>query len=224
MPIVAVGSEGEVEPAAVSAGSPSPAIPAASTSQLLRRASVEEVLDEGDQPPSLLRTTYTTLATSQSTSLPNADETRDHASSPSSHGAHEEPLCSEAPSLASLIPRDLDSTQSISQALGVRWNDTSLEERVIGQHPHLFLHSLALAMFNIFHEPLHNSVQCYHALFDPITDYDPLIHFSAVDGKLPHRSMEESIALRDVLICWTAPHMELQWENLPQGIRDVVSA
>ncbi|KAJ7256981.1 hypothetical protein C8J57DRAFT_961908, partial [Mycena rebaudengoi] len=52
---------------------------------------------------------------------------------------------------------------------------------------------------------------------------DPLIRFGAVDGKLPHRSMEESIALRDVLIRWTAPHMELQWENLPQGIRDVAA-
>ncbi|KAJ7256418.1 hypothetical protein C8J57DRAFT_1026732, partial [Mycena rebaudengoi] len=52
---------------------------------------------------------------------------------------------------------------------------------------------------------------------------DPLIRFGAVDSKLPDRSMEESIALRDVLIRWTAPHMELHWENLKQGIQDVVA-
>ncbi|KAJ7458100.1 hypothetical protein FB451DRAFT_1046838, partial [Mycena latifolia] len=81
------------------------------------------------------------------------------------------------------------------------------------------------AVFELYNEPLHSSVERYHELYDPesVLQYDPLVRFGALDGRLPNRSSEESIALRDVLIRYTSPHLELIWETLSDGIAGLLT-
>ncbi|KAJ7446731.1 hypothetical protein FB451DRAFT_1054836, partial [Mycena latifolia] len=81
------------------------------------------------------------------------------------------------------------------------------------------------AIFDLFEEPLHSSVERYHELYDPEStlQYDPLVRFGALDGRLPNRSHEESMALRDVLIRYSFPHLELLWETLSDGIVGLLS-
>ncbi|KAJ7640635.1 hypothetical protein B0H17DRAFT_871527, partial [Mycena rosella] len=47
---------------------------------------------------------------------------------------------------------------------------------------------------------------------------DPLIRFGVSDGLPPQRLLKESIALRDVLIRYTLPHLELVWDDLSSRI------
>ncbi|KAG6905545.1 hypothetical protein DXG01_002080 [Tephrocybe rancida] len=74
---------------------------------------------------------------------------------------------------------------------------------------------------NIPDEPLSASVARYHAPFDPLVDYDPLLAYGAIDGVLPGKTGEESIELRDAIIRWTHPHLGLVWASLPEAIEDM---
>ncbi|KAG6904377.1 hypothetical protein DXG01_010537, partial [Tephrocybe rancida] len=70
-------------------------------------------------------------------------------------------------------------------------------------------------------KPLSALVARYHAPFDPLIDYDPLIVYGAIDGVLPGKTSEESIELRDAIIQWTCPHLALLWASLPEAIEDM---
>jgi hypothetical protein len=65
---------------------------------------------------------------------------------------------------------------------------------------------------------LHTAVVHYHHQYYPLTNYDPLLNFRAVDGTLPRCSMEISMLIKDVLICWESPCLELKWDNLPEAV------
>ncbi|RDB19237.1 hypothetical protein Hypma_013492 [Hypsizygus marmoreus] len=67
-------------------------------------------------------------------------------------------------------------------------------------------------------EPLQQSLHRYHPAYSPWEDDDPLAVFGAVDGFLPGRSLEESTLVRNLLFRWTAPHNDLIWMNLREGI------
>jgi hypothetical protein len=58
----------------------------------------------------------------------------------------------------------------------------------------------------------------YHRQYDPLTDYDPLLNFGAVDGALPGCTPEVLKLIRDVLIHWESPHLELKWNSLTEAI------
>ncbi|KAG6913659.1 hypothetical protein DXG01_005284, partial [Tephrocybe rancida] len=78
-------------------------------------------------------------------------------------------------------------------------------------------HGITVIMFD---EPLHASVECYHQHYNPQRDDDPLLQYGAVDSRLPGKSAEETIALRDAVIRWMQPHMDLVWETLPLAVAD----
>ncbi|KAJ7454118.1 hypothetical protein FB451DRAFT_1408461 [Mycena latifolia] len=136
---------------------------------------------------------------------------------------------SPTPSLTSLFNAPLSAARSVSQrsSVSVRWDEsissTSSRSRVMKDYPPLF--KGPAAVFDLFEEPLHSSVERYHELYDPEStlQYDPLVRFGALDGRLPNRSHEESMALRDVLIRYSFPHLELLWETLSDGIAGLLS-
>ncbi|KAJ7898352.1 hypothetical protein B0H13DRAFT_2337526 [Mycena leptocephala] len=70
----------------------------------------------------------------------------------------------------------------------------------------------------IFDEEVGVSLLKYHPVYDPNCDRDPLTSYGAVDGLLPGKTAEETIAFRDVVMCWELPHINLYWETLEEGI------
>ncbi|KAF8210237.1 hypothetical protein K438DRAFT_1554060, partial [Mycena galopus ATCC 62051] len=48
---------------------------------------------------------------------------------------------------------------------------------------------------------------------------DPLLSYGAVDGLLPGKTAEETMVLRDLVMRWVQPHINLNWETLEEGIR-----
>ncbi|KAF8146253.1 hypothetical protein K438DRAFT_1535626, partial [Mycena galopus ATCC 62051] len=47
---------------------------------------------------------------------------------------------------------------------------------------------------------------------------DPLLSYGAVDGLLPGKTAEETMVLRDIVMRWVQPHINLNWETLDEGI------
>ena len=47
----------------------------------------------------------------------------------------------------------------------------------------------------------------YVGQFNPGADYDLLLEYGAVNGRLPGRSLEETTILRDILSKWTSLHV-----------------
>jgi hypothetical protein len=97
------------------------------------------------------------------------------------------------------------SNDSISQAL--------LQSRRSGR---IFL-AFGQAI-EVYDEGLSASVARDHATFDPLRDEDPLIAFGAIDGILPGRTAEQSIAFRDVIIRWSTAHRKWFWDSLPEAV------
>ncbi|KAG6904867.1 hypothetical protein DXG01_006629, partial [Tephrocybe rancida] len=60
----------------------------------------------------------------------------------------------------------------------------------------------------------------YHHCYDPQRDDDPLLPYGVVDGKLAGKTAEETILLRDAVIRWMQPHMDLVWETLPLAVAE----
>ncbi|KAF8143406.1 hypothetical protein K438DRAFT_1516035, partial [Mycena galopus ATCC 62051] len=48
---------------------------------------------------------------------------------------------------------------------------------------------------------------------------DPLLSYGAVDGLLPGKTTEETMVLRDIVMRWVQPHINLNWETLKEGIQ-----
>jgi hypothetical protein len=70
----------------------------------------------------------------------------------------------------------------------------------------------------VFDEEIGDSLLKYHPVYDPNCDHDPLTSYGAVDGLLPGKTTEETIAFRDIVMCWELPHINLYWETLDEGI------
>jgi hypothetical protein len=64
----------------------------------------------------------------------------------------------------------------------------------------------------IFDEEVEVSLLKYHPVYDPLTSY------GAVDGLLPGKTAEETIAFQAVVMRWELPHINLYWETLEEGI------
>ncbi|KAG6914376.1 hypothetical protein DXG01_000712 [Tephrocybe rancida] len=117
---------------------------------------------------------------------------------------------SHTPSLASLIPPSAARSEVPTES-----NEGSMSE-YLSMWKNI-PRGITVIMFD---EPLHASVECYHQRYDPQRDDDPLLQYGAVDGRLPGKSAEETIALQDAVIRWTQPHMDLVWETLPLAVAD----
>ena len=76
----------------------------------------------------------------------------------------------------------------------------------------------------LYDEPLHTSVQNYCFPFNPLIHLDPLFEYGAVNGKLPGRSQEETITVRDILLRWTSMHKETIWDDLPSELESLQRA
>jgi hypothetical protein len=63
-------------------------------------------------------------------------------------------------------------------------------------------------------------VMCYHHQYDLNSDYNPLIDYGALDGVLPGTTVKASMIIRDMVIHWEWPHLELEWERLPEAIAE----
>ena len=56
-------------------------------------------------------------------------------------------------------------------------------------------------------------MRCHHP-WNPNEDRDPLAEFGAEEGALPCISLSQTMPFRDMIIRWTAPHQNLEWESL----------
>ncbi|KAG6905154.1 hypothetical protein DXG01_004511 [Tephrocybe rancida] len=115
---------------------------------------------------------------------------------------------SRTPSLASLIPPSATLTKgSLESVEELMLESTSMWKGIS--------HVIKVIMFD---ELLHASVERYHHRYGPQQDDDPLLLYGVVDGKLAGKTAEETILLRDAVIQWTQPHMDLVWETLPLAV------
>jgi hypothetical protein len=78
--------------------------------------------------------------------------------------------------------------------------------------------------FNLFNKALVSSVACYHYIHSPNNVEDPLVQYSAEGGIISRRTKEESNLIRDILTCWTYPHIQMYWDQLSEYIPTVVAA
>ncbi|PPQ72970.1 hypothetical protein CVT26_014515 [Gymnopilus dilepis] len=60
--------------------------------------------------------------------------------------------------------------------------------------------------------------------FSPLIHRDPLFEYGALNGKLPGRSQEETIKVRDILLRWTSMHKETIWDDLPSESESLKNA
>jgi hypothetical protein len=114
--------------------------------------------------------------------------------------------------------REVEESMYIdNKASQSNWNHQ--EQRM--EHHQIF-HSIdILHRVKIYDEPLYASVTCYHHQYDPNSDYNLLIDYGAVDRVLPETTVEMSMTVRDVVIRWEWPHLELEWERLPEVVAEL---
>ncbi|KAJ7429067.1 hypothetical protein B0H11DRAFT_1770261, partial [Mycena galericulata] len=72
----------------------------------------------------------------------------------------------------------------------------------------------------LYNESLSESLNRYHPAYDPITNDDPLLEYGVVDGLLPGKTAEETMAFRDVIIHWSTVHCLYFWVTLPEAIKE----
>ncbi|KAG6912900.1 hypothetical protein DXG01_011221 [Tephrocybe rancida] len=119
----------------------------------------------------------------------------------------------------SMAPCESNTSLFINSALPNKGTGKEVERRTEGPD---ILGGLCLSEgMDIPDKPISMSVARYHALFDPLVDYDPLIVYGAIDGVLLGKTSEESIELRDAVIWWTHPHLGLLWASLLEAIEDM---
>jgi hypothetical protein len=101
-------------------------------------------------------------------------------------------------------------------------NEASLTHQEQRTEHHQIFHSIdILHRVKIYDEPLYASVTCYHCQYDSNSDYDLLIDYGAVDGVLLGSTLEMSMMVRDIVIHWEWPHLELEWERLPGAVAEL---
>ncbi|PPQ78134.1 hypothetical protein CVT26_007526 [Gymnopilus dilepis] len=86
--------------------------------------------------------------------------------------------------------------------------------------PSIFHGLIVMDNWRVPNETLRSSVEHFVGLYDPDTDYDPLVEYGVDKGVLPNRSLEETAILRDVLLRWTRPHAECLWADLSLHIEN----
>ncbi|KAG6905595.1 hypothetical protein DXG01_001778 [Tephrocybe rancida] len=122
---------------------------------------------------------------------------------------------SEAPSLSFLLDRDTPGPEGLQDS-----KSDAMEKPphvLYNSHPRLFEGCPEVQLNN---EPITCSVYRYHVPWDPATEYDPIIHYGAVDGIILGRSKEESDLVHDILICWSSPPKDCLWTDMNMALKD----
>ena len=60
---------------------------------------------------------------------------------------------------------------------------------------------------------LESLARCHHP-WSPDEDSDPLIGFGVEEGALPGLTLSQTMLFRDIVIRWTEPHQNLDWQSL----------
>ncbi|KAG6913039.1 hypothetical protein DXG01_010265, partial [Tephrocybe rancida] len=125
---------------------------------------------------------------------------------------------SEAPSLSFLLDRDTPGPEGPQDS---KSDATEKPPHVLyNSHPRLFEGCPEVRPNDVRDEPIACSVYRYHVPWDPATEYDPIVHYGAVDGIIPGRSKEESDLVRDILIRWSSPHKDCLWTDMNTALKD----
>ncbi|KAF8193233.1 hypothetical protein K438DRAFT_2132943, partial [Mycena galopus ATCC 62051] len=109
------------------------------------------------------------------------------------------------------------SASALLQGHGVL--DTESVSQFLGHKREHRIFISACADSDIRDEGLSASLQKFHPVYDPLRDDDPLLSYGAVDGLLPGKTAEETMVLRDIIMRWVQPHINLNWETLEEGIQ-----
>ncbi|EDQ99366.1 uncharacterized protein LACBIDRAFT_335110 [Laccaria bicolor S238N-H82] len=108
------------------------------------------------------------------------------------------------------VPSSISESAPVEAIRGIIDRSRKGKER----ETHLFAHAPHLKMAPAYEETLTQSIVCCHHTWDPAEDIDPLWEFGAEEGVLQGLTPTQTMPFRDILICWTAPHQNLEWENL----------
>ena len=79
---------------------------------------------------------------------------------------------------------------------------------------HLFSHVLHLKTAHAYEEMLSESLTRCHHPWSPDEDPDPLTGFGVEEGALPGLMLAQTMLFRDIVIRWTEPHQNLDWQSL----------
>ncbi|KAG6913443.1 hypothetical protein DXG01_006813 [Tephrocybe rancida] len=125
---------------------------------------------------------------------------------------------SEAPSLSFLLDRDTPGPEGLQDS---KSNATEKPPHILyNSHPRLFEGCPEVRPNDIRDEPIACSVYRYHVPWDPATEYDPIVHYGAVDGIILGQSKEESDLVCNILIRWSSPHKDCLWTDMNTALKD----
>ena len=79
---------------------------------------------------------------------------------------------------------------------------------------HLFTHVSHLKTAQAYEETLSESLTRCHHPWNPEEDPDPLVKFGAEEGLLQGLSQAQTMPFCNIVIRWTEPHQNLDWESL----------
>ncbi|KAJ7315612.1 hypothetical protein DFH08DRAFT_820533 [Mycena albidolilacea] len=147
----------------------------------------------------------TTEASATPSQTPSLASVMNPASSISGNQSARSDRTSDSSTSALLQGRGVLGTESVSQFL------SHLKDQRI------FVS--ACADSDILDEDLSVSLLKFHPVYDPLRDDDPLLSYGSVDGVLPGKMAEETMVLRDIIMHWAQPHINLNWETLEEGIQ-----
>ena len=123
---------------------------------------------------------------------------------------------SPSPTREETPPRDANTSAStiksttVEAVRGIMTKSKKGKEREL----HLFAHVPHLTTAQAYEEMLSESLTRCHHPWNPEEDLDPLVGFRAEDGLLPGLSQAQTMPFRDIIIRWTEPHQNLEWQSL----------
>jgi hypothetical protein len=129
----------------------------------------------------------------------------------------------DSPSSTSTEIRNLPASAELKTPIapGLLNNDSISQALLQNRRPGRIFFAFG-RVIEVYDEDLSASVARYHATFDPLRDEDPLLAFGAVDGVLPGRTAEQSIAFRDLVIRWATAHRRWFWDSLPEAVAQLM--
>ncbi|KAJ7077629.1 hypothetical protein B0H15DRAFT_805094, partial [Mycena belliarum] len=214
----------------------------------LTSASVEEVEDEGDQPPQQNATYVSAFSGNPLPGSPTQSRSAFKAANvagagPTSIGAASVPTRSaftaadaEVPGVPSSVEpfstteeSELSSLSTLDAGPSPNYENESITAALRGaaseEPEYECFFSRRGNVIDLYCEPLYASVERFHAPYDHTSesDDDPLLYYGAVDGELPDVISAATDCLRDAVIRYHQPHRNFLWERLSTFIAKIAS-
>ena len=123
---------------------------------------------------------------------------------------------SPSPTREETPPRDSNTSAStiksaaVEAVRGIITKSKKGKEREL----HLFAHVPHLKTAQAYEETLSESLTRCHHPWNPEEDLDPLVGFGVEEGLLPGLNQVQTIPFCDMIIRWTEPHQNLDWQSL----------